>query len=149
MIPNFLDKVTSDVHLILDNSKIREEGTFLKINFKDRSYQLTDVSLAAIRLVGTAVMGVGALITISAIPYVLFVGEALRLVLGIMTFAVGHDVFVASHNISKMELAVPEGRNQQETLAKGWSQGLLLKPILEPFVHRFLKTRSDLSAELA
>jgi hypothetical protein len=94
MIQGFLPIVQDDLSQIWNY--VTDQGEFRNDDQKQRT------SLAALRMLGTSVMIVGAIVAVSAVAIVASnpVGAVLTVALGVGVYALGHDVFVMANNQS-------------------------------------------------
>ena len=95
IIPNFFHTVQNAAITILSPTPIPadDEQEQLAVNEKIKK-------IAIAHLAGAAVMAVGTLISLAALPYVVTttIGFALLATLGVAIYAIGHDVFTLANN---------------------------------------------------
>lgn len=96
MIQNFSTILQKDVLLVIDDiSGKRPKGV-------DKKEQDIKVGHAALRIFGALAMAVGIIFAVGALPYFAAapVGALLKMAFGASIYALGHDIFVMSKNIT-------------------------------------------------
>lgn len=137
IIPNFFHTVQCAAIELFSKKPATTDQAQIALNNKIKK-------IAIAHLAGAAVMAVGTLIGLAALPYVLTttIGFTLLATLGVAIYAVGHDVFAMANNAQwtkseLVQLAVPMinyGCDPLIAMQRAMTSGTFFQPLIIKFL---------------
>lgn len=149
MIPGIFNHLQKDLDTVLNVDPAKAHSR----QEKDRLEIL--VGFAGTRVFGAVCMGLGTLITFSAIPVFVLTGAISQLILGVAIYAIGHDVFKFCLNTEKHlnslftsfreigHFFVGGELARRQYHVNKMTEGLLLQFIAAPLLTNYLNNRLE------
>ena len=137
IIPNFFYTVQYAAIELISKKPPTVDPTQIATNNKIRK-------IAIAHLTGAAIMAVGTVITLAALPYVITttLGSVLLAALGITVYAAGHDIFVMANNAQTPESEVVRLLNNEGNPPNGilniMSRDTFYQPVIVKFFEQHL-----------